>query len=154
MSSKPLTDGELSLLQKGPKFAVSSSKVPLTEYIAVTKRICDELGENTEGKDCTEIYQKTKEVLQHFKDKKGHTQNITKEEWEAIKTLREDASQVVLTVDKGVALVVMDNGQYVDKCMALLNDIKVYKPCRDTTKKLEMSRKPFNMSTETTGLQN
>ena len=35
---------------KGPKFAVSSSKVPLTEYIAVTKRICDELGENTAGK--------------------------------------------------------------------------------------------------------
>ena len=72
LSSKPLSDGEQSLLQKGPKFAVSSSKVPLTEYIAVTKRICDELGENTAGKDCTEIYQKTKEeVLQHFKDKKG-----------------------------------------------------------------------------------
>ena len=37
LSSKPLTDGEQSLLQKGPKFAVSSSRVPLTEYIAVTK---------------------------------------------------------------------------------------------------------------------
>ena len=88
MSSKPLSDGEQSLLQKGPKFAVSSSKVPLMEYIAVTKRICDELGENTAGKDCTEIYQKSKEVLQHFKDKKGPTRNITKKEKEAIKTLR------------------------------------------------------------------
>ena len=77
LSSKPLSDGEQSLLRKGPKFAVSSSKVPLTKYIAVTKRICDELGENTVGKDCTEIYQKTKEVLQHFKDKKGHTHNTT-----------------------------------------------------------------------------
>ena len=72
--------------RRAPKFAVSSSKVPLTEYIAVTKRICDELSENTVGKDCTEIYQKTKEVLQHFKEKKGHTHNTTKEEWEAIKT--------------------------------------------------------------------
>ena len=36
LSSKPLTDGEKSLLQKRPKFAVSSSRVPLTEYIAVT----------------------------------------------------------------------------------------------------------------------
>ena len=88
LSSKPLSDGEQSILQKGPKFAVSSSKVPLTEYIAVTKRICDELGENTTGKDCTEIYQKTKEVLQHFKDKKGPAHNITKQEKEAIKTLR------------------------------------------------------------------
>ena len=64
LSSKPLSNGEQLLLQKGPKFAVSSSKVPLTKYIAVTKRICDELGENTVGKDCTEIYQKTKEVLE------------------------------------------------------------------------------------------
>ena len=106
------------------------------EYIAVTKRICDELGENTAGRDCTEIYQKTKEVLQHFKEKKWPTHNITRKEWEAIKTLKEDSSHVVLTADKGVALVVMDKSQYIDKCMALLNDTKVYKPCKDTTKKL------------------
>ena len=136
LSSKPLTDGEQSLLQKGPKFAVSSSRVPLTEYIVVTKKICDELGENMTGKDCTEIYQKTKENLQHYQKKKSHTHNITKEEREAIKTLREDAPHVVLTADKGVALVVMDKSQYVDKCMALLDDTKVYKPCKDTTKKL------------------
>ena len=136
LSSKPLTDGEQSLLQKGPKFVVSSSRVPLTEYIAVTKRICDELGENMIGKDCTEITQKTKEILQHYQKKKSHTHNITKEDREAIKTFREDASHVVLTADKGVALVVMDKSQYVDKCMALLDDTKIYKPCRDTTKKL------------------
>ena len=87
-------------------------------------------------KDCTEIYQKTKEVLQCYKKKKSHTQNITKEENETIKTLRKDASYMVLTADKGVALVVMDKSQYFDKCMALLDDTKVYKPCRDTTKRL------------------
>ena len=101
---------------------MSSSRGPLTKYIAVTK-------------DCTEIYQKTKEILQHYK-KKSYTRNITKEEKEAIKTLREDASYMVLTADKGVALVVMDKSQYVNKCMDLLDDTKVYKPCKDTTKKL------------------
>ena len=136
LSSKPLTDGEQSLLQKGPKFALSSSRLLLTEYIAVTKKICHELGENTTGKDCTQIYQKTKEILQHCQKKKSHTCNITKEEKEAINTLREDASCVVLTADQGVALVVMDKSQYVDKCMPLLDDTKVYKPCKDTTKKL------------------
>ena len=110
--------------------------MPLTEYIAVTKHIYDELGENTEGKDCTEIYQKTKEILQCYKGKKDHTCNISKAEKEAIKTLREDPSHMVLTTDKGVALVVMDKSQYVSKCMALLDHPKVYKPCRDTTKKL------------------
>ena len=108
MSSKPLSYGEQSLLQKGTKLAVSSTKVPLTDYIAFTKGISDELGKNTVWKDCTEIYQKSKEVLQHFKEKKGHTCNTTKEEWEAIKTLKEGSSCVVLTADKGVALVVMD----------------------------------------------
>ena len=38
LSSKPLSNGEQSILQKGPKFAVSSSKVPITEYIAVTQK--------------------------------------------------------------------------------------------------------------------
>ena len=133
LSSKPLSDGEQSLLQKGPNFAVGSSKVPLTEYIAVTIRICNALGENSAGKDFTEMYQKTKEVLQHFKDKKGPARNITKQVQEAIKTLREDSCQVVLTADKGVAMVVMDKSQYVEKCMALLNDTIVYKPCKDTT---------------------
>ena len=71
LSSKSLSDGEQSILQKGPKFAVSSSKVPITEYIAVTKRICDELGENTSGRDCTEIYQKTKEGPTTLQGKEG-----------------------------------------------------------------------------------
>ena len=71
LSSKPLSGGEQSLLQEGPKFAVSSSKVPLTEYIAVTKRICDELGENTDGKDCTEIYQKPKKFYNTSRTRRG-----------------------------------------------------------------------------------
>ena len=73
---------------------------------------------------------------QHFKEKMGPTHNTTKEEWEVIRTLREDSSHVVLNAYKGVALVVMDKSQYINKCMALLNDTKVYKPCKDTTKKL------------------
>ena len=44
-------------------------------------------------------------------------------------------------------MVVMDKSQYIEKCMALLNDTKTYKPCKDTTKKLhrdvqESLRKP------------
>ena len=82
------------------------------------------------GLDSTEIYQKTKEILQDYKKKKSHTYHITKEEREAIKTLGEDASHMVLTADNGVALVVMDKSRYVNKCMALLDDTKVHKPCK------------------------
>ena len=138
-----------SLLQKGPKFAVSSSRVPLTKYIAVTKRICDELGENTTGKDCTEIYQKTKEILHCYKKKKSFTQNTTKEEREAIKTLREDASRVVLTADKGVALVVMDKSQYVINVWHFSMTLKSTNLAKTLPKNCtEMSRKPLDSSTE------
>ena len=88
-------------LQRGPKFAVSTPKVPVTEYIAVTKQICDRLGENTDGVDCSEYYQKTKDLLQDYKGKRASHPNISKMEREAIKTLKEDNTRVVLTADRG-----------------------------------------------------
>ena len=89
-SAKDLSPGKVKLLQRGPKFAVTSPKVPFTEYIVVTKQICDRLGENTDGVDCSEYYRKTKDVLQDYKNKHASHPNITKEEREAIKTLKED----------------------------------------------------------------
>ena len=58
LASKGLLPGEVKLLQRGPKFAVTSPKVPFTEYVAVTKQIGDKLGENTDGVNCSEYYQK------------------------------------------------------------------------------------------------
>ena len=135
LANKDLTPGDTKLLQRGPKFTVTTPKVPFTEYIAVTKQICDRLSENTDGVDCSEYYQKTKDLLQDYKVKGKHAShpNITKEEREAIKTLKEDDSCVVLTADKGVAMVVMDKSSYINKCMALLQDTNVYQPCRDLT---------------------
>ena len=107
--------------------------MPDTEYIAVTKQICNRLGENTEGVDCSEYYQKTKNLLQDYKDKCATHPNITKLEREAIIQLKEDDTWVVLTADKGVAMVVMDKSSYVGKFMALIQDTNVYQPCRDLT---------------------
>ena len=46
--------------------------------------------------------------------------DISKEEYKAIKDLREDHTRVVLTADKGVAMVVMDKQDYTDKALTLL----------------------------------
>ena len=133
LSNKDLTPGKVKLLQRSPKFAVTTPKVSVTKYIAVTKQICDRLSENTEGVDCSEYYQKIKDLLQDYKDKCATCPNITKQEQEAIKQLKQDDTRVVLTTDKGVAMVVMDKSSFVDKCMALLQDTNVYQPCRDLT---------------------
>ena len=62
--------------------------MPFTDYIAVTKQICDRLGENTDGVDSSEYYQKTKDIFQDYKNKHASHPNIAKEEREAIKTSR------------------------------------------------------------------
>ena len=40
--------------------------------------------------------------------------------------LRKDKDSIIVTADKGVALVVMDKTEYVTKCEALLQDNSVY----------------------------
>ena len=52
--------------------------------------------------------------------------NNTVDEFKAIKELREDQSRVVLTTDKGVAMVIMDKKEYMDKAIGLLSDTNTY----------------------------
>ena len=52
--------------------------------------------------------------------------NITKSEHLGLENLRKDNNHIIVTVDKGVALVVMDKTEYITKCEALLQDNSVY----------------------------
>ena len=52
--------------------------------------------------------------------------NISKEEYKAIMELREDQTRMVLTVDKGLAMVVMDKQDYTDKAITLLTNTSTY----------------------------
>ena len=47
--------------------------------------------------------------------------NISKEEAWAIKELRRDQRKVILTTNKGVSMVVMENNEYIKKSEDLLN---------------------------------
>ena len=53
--------------------------------------------------------------------------NITMDEFKAIKEPKEDQSRVVLTVDKGMAMVIMDKKEYTDKAIGLLSDTNNYR---------------------------
>ena len=54
--------------------------------------------------------------------------NISLDEQKAIRELKEDRCRVVLTADKGAAMVVMDREDYMDKAQLLLADTNTYKP--------------------------
>ena len=62
--------------------------------------------------DAQELREEVNILLKMVKPPKS---NITKEEKKALKELREDQDRMVLTADKGVAMVVMDRKEYQER---------------------------------------
>ena len=66
------------------------------------------------------------------------TSNITKQEIQVLAELKKDQERVILTVDKGVAIVIMDKKEYQDKAKALLEDQGTYQALKtDPTGRLK-----------------
>ena len=59
--------------------------------------------------------------------------NLTKAQKLAIKELKRDRDHIVLTVDKGVAMVIMDRQDYINKANSLLNQNTYRSIPRDPT---------------------
>ena len=71
----------------------------------------------------TEHYAKVKDVLTKFTtEPKLIFFNNTKEGRKALHNLRKNESCMVLTADKEVVLVIIDEDMYIKKCMSLHND--------------------------------
>ena len=124
LSKKELTPEEKSLLQKGPKFAVTPSTIPIKEYISTTTVVALQAGE-LNSMDCSGLYHDVNRILNTCTNKPIHT-NITKAEHLALENLSEDKDHIIVTADKCVALAVMDKTEYITKCEALLQDNSVY----------------------------
>ena len=124
LSKKELTPEEKSLLQKIPKFAVTPASIPIKEYISTTTVAALQTVE-LNGVDCSGLYHDVNRILNTFTNKPIHT-NITKSEHLALENLRKDNDHIIVTADKGVALVVMDKTKYITKCKALLQDNSFY----------------------------
>ena len=61
--------------------------------------------------------------------------NLNKAEQQIIRELKRDKSRIILTADKGVAIVVMDRQEYIDKANNLLPQ-PAYRPIpNDATNK-------------------
>ena len=56
--------------------------------------------------------------------------NLAKNEWPALKRLKNDKGTVILPADKGRVTVFMDKKDYIDKMDSLVNDKQTYEPLR------------------------
>ena len=128
LSDKPLTQAQRSLLAHGPNYAVIPRVPPKEEYIAAIEQACHKL---EEGK-VDELRVEVKHLL-----KKAITprSNISKEEVQAIQELKRDDSRIILTADKGVAMVVLNKEDYIQKAKHLLNQPTYKKMKEDPTSK-------------------
>ena len=61
--------------------------------------------------------------------------HITKAEYKAIQQLKKDKSRIILTADKGVAMVLMDRKDYLDKAKNQLEQPAYKKLASDPTNK-------------------
>ena len=69
------------------------------------------------GVDCSGLYHDVNRILNSYTNKPIHT-NIIKAEHLALENLRKDKDHIIVTANKGVALVVMDKMEYITKCEA------------------------------------
>ena len=88
----------------------------MTDYITGTKLICDSNEENCllQKIDSPEYNAKVNEVLTKLTTKpKPIFSNFTKDERKALHNLRKDGNYIVLTADKGVALIIINKDMYI-----------------------------------------
>ena len=93
---------------------------PYGEYITAIEQACLKL----EPHNAEELRAAMREALRNSQEP---TRNITKQEIQALVELKNDQSRVILTADKGVAIVIMDKEDYKEKAKALLEDQGTYK---------------------------
>ena len=113
LSSRPLSDTEVSLLKKGLNFALIPSNIPVTEIVAKVKSTMRTL----DSEQADTVRRTVNVILQQVKPPKP---NITKDKQEALKNLKQDDTITVLPADKGRACVVQDTNTYHDKMKTLI----------------------------------
>ena len=113
LSSKPLTQAQRSVLAEGPNFVVSPRHPPNHEYITAIESVCTKLGQQ----DAEELRDDSYRVLRS----PPPMPNLNKAQSQDMKELKRDRDCIVLTADKGVAMVIMDKEDDINKSNNLLN---------------------------------
>ena len=115
LSSRSLSNAEKALLKKGLNFVITHANIPITDIIAKVEAAIRQL--DAEQEDA--VRRAVNGILQRAEPPEP---NITKEMWDALKSLKEDESIMVLPVDKGRTGIVMDTDTYRAKMSTLIEN--------------------------------
>ncbi|CAH1267006.1 Hypp3654 [Branchiostoma lanceolatum] len=122
----------MRVLGKGLNFAITPRSIPVKEIVTATEVAAIKLDQE----EASLLRNEVVGILQNAKPPKP---NLSNEERQAIKSLKENKDIVIIPADKGKAVVVMDKTEYVEQCEKLLDDKDTYKVIGPTnpTKKLK-----------------
>ena len=133
LSKTPLTPGQLSLLQKGLNFSTTPKYPPMEAYI----KVVEEASSKLPCREADELRSDVSCLLRQHNIQHNHS-NLEPIQHRAHIQLKQDTSRVILTADKGVAMVIMDQKDHINKANALLQDTNTYKVLnKDPTKSLK-----------------
>ena len=96
------------MLAKGLHFSIAPKYIPNVDYITAVESMCSKLKEE----DAIELRSDINSLLRKAQVPKP---NLTKQERVGLAQLKKDKDRVILTADKGVAMVVMDKEEYIKK---------------------------------------
>ena len=126
LSTKPLAPAQRSVLAKGPNFVVTLRQPPNLEYITAIEAACTKLSQQ----DAEELRANINRVL-----RSSHTPQtqFNQGSTSALRELKRDRDRIVLTADKGDAMVIMDREDYINKANQLLNQSTYKTLAKDPT---------------------
>jgi hypothetical protein len=126
----PLEEAACSALSKGLNYAVAPGCIPAKDFLCGVEKAIGTLPEETAEK----IRQETVRILKGSRQPKD---NLTGAEWRALRSLKANASLVVLPADKGNAAVLLGTLDYNRKIATLLQDKAYAKLKKDPTESIE-----------------
>ena len=130
LSKTNVTEGQRSVLAKGPNFSITPRHIPSVDYITAVESIYPKLKEE----DAMELRAEINSILRKVQVPKP---NVTRQERLGLAQLKKDKDRVILTADKGVAMVIMDREDYINKAESLLSQPAYRLLLRDPTNKIK-----------------
>ena len=122
-SSKTLTEPQNNVLEKGLAFTPTPSKAPTLDLIVAVESGARQLGLQSDA--ASSLRAAAAKVLSKPKTPPA---NITRDERQAIKDLKNDSSISIHPADKGRATVIMDKDDYMEKMERHVSDNTTYGP--------------------------
>ena len=130
LSSISLTEWQKSVLAKGPHYSLTPKFIPNVDYITAMETMCLKLKEE----EAIELRLDVNALLRKAKAPKP---NLNRQKSIGLAQPKKDKDRVIRTLDKDVAMVVMDREDYANKVQELLAQPAYRSIPKDPTNKVK-----------------